>query len=429
MKRQFGNVRCLPSGRWQARYVAPGTLATYKAPRTFDDKREAQAWLRSVQRDIRDGVWTPPTEPKSEPELEPVTTFGIYAASYIELKRAEGRSPRTLELYQSYLNRYLLPRFGDLDIQSISPDVVKDWYVTTNFVGKARRSDATGGTSKAHAYGLLSQILRQAERDDVIVKSPCRIVGAATPKRLNPPDNLLADQPLSRQKAAFEIVRDTLPEQWRIAATLGLFGSLRWGEVTALRRGDVDLEQGIVHVRRGVSRTKGNVHELATKTRAGMRKVHLPPSAVRLLEAHLEAHVGSKRSSLLVHSVNDPIKHVAFATFTRHWDKGRTAADQQGLTFHHLRHAGISLFARAGATERENQIRSGHASGGKVNFHYQHSDAERLREVADRMDVMWFGKPKVEAARVDEVLEVLSGVALTAEQIASVRAALATFAS
>ncbi|GHA87348.1 hypothetical protein GCM10010512_18700 [Streptomyces thermoviolaceus subsp. thermoviolaceus] len=46
-RREFGTVRKLASGRWQARYVGPdGTR--HKAPETFDTKTDAQdpsAWI------------------------------------------------------------------------------------------------------------------------------------------------------------------------------------------------------------------------------------------------------------------------------------------------------------------------------------------------------------------------------------------------
>jgi hypothetical protein len=45
-KRYFGNVRQLPSGRWQARYDVAGGTKT--APSTFATRAEAQAWLDQV---------------------------------------------------------------------------------------------------------------------------------------------------------------------------------------------------------------------------------------------------------------------------------------------------------------------------------------------------------------------------------------------
>ena len=42
-KRQFGNIRKLKSGRFQARYTAPDGEPV-KAPRTFETARDADRW-------------------------------------------------------------------------------------------------------------------------------------------------------------------------------------------------------------------------------------------------------------------------------------------------------------------------------------------------------------------------------------------------
>lgn len=54
-KRDFGTVRRLPSGRWQARYrKVDGALAT--APTTFITRALAAAFLSQVQSDRTRGV-------------------------------------------------------------------------------------------------------------------------------------------------------------------------------------------------------------------------------------------------------------------------------------------------------------------------------------------------------------------------------------
>ncbi len=44
--RRFGNVRKLPSGRCQARYLGPDGRRR-SAPETFDTKKDAERWLTS----------------------------------------------------------------------------------------------------------------------------------------------------------------------------------------------------------------------------------------------------------------------------------------------------------------------------------------------------------------------------------------------
>ncbi len=41
-------------------------------------------------------------------------------------------------------------------------------------------------------------------------------------------------------------------DKWRAAVLLGAWCALRYGEVAELRRKEIDLEVGLVHVQRGV---------------------------------------------------------------------------------------------------------------------------------------------------------------------------------
>ena len=92
-KRDFGTVRRLPSGRWQARYRAlDGSLAT--ASTTFAICAHAAGFLAQVQADRTRGVWVDPRAGS--------VRFGDYAASWLA-QRVELR-PRTVELYDGLLS-------------------------------------------------------------------------------------------------------------------------------------------------------------------------------------------------------------------------------------------------------------------------------------------------------------------------------------
>jgi hypothetical protein len=57
-RRQFGSVRKLPSGRWQASYWHSGNR--HIAPITFAFKADANAYLSSVETEVRRGLWIDP---------------------------------------------------------------------------------------------------------------------------------------------------------------------------------------------------------------------------------------------------------------------------------------------------------------------------------------------------------------------------------
>lgn len=54
-RREFGYIRKLPSGRYQAIYMGPD-LARHKAPSTFEKRDLAVVWLRNEQRMIEDAI-------------------------------------------------------------------------------------------------------------------------------------------------------------------------------------------------------------------------------------------------------------------------------------------------------------------------------------------------------------------------------------
>src|SRR5215217_1154953 len=58
-RRSFGQIRQLPSKRWQAFYTGPDTALHY-APSTFEAKLDAEAWLTDERRIIAAGNWVSP---------------------------------------------------------------------------------------------------------------------------------------------------------------------------------------------------------------------------------------------------------------------------------------------------------------------------------------------------------------------------------
>src|SRR5215471_18868910 len=79
-RRDFGSMRRLPSGRWQAIYTGPDGQR-HKAATTFDDKTTANLWLRRQQAAIADGSWGQPAPARRQAARVPL--FADYAARVI----------------------------------------------------------------------------------------------------------------------------------------------------------------------------------------------------------------------------------------------------------------------------------------------------------------------------------------------------------
>jgi len=358
-KRSFGNIRRLPSGRWQVRYTGPDG-SYVKAPKTFAAKIDAEAWLTDRRREIDRGLWDGAAT--KQPEH---VTFGAYAAAWLAGRQVAGRpiKPRTREHYQSILDGHLLPAFGHRQLAAITPKDVREWYAQT-LVDRP--------TLRSHTYSLLRTILNSAVNDELIAANPARIVGAARAKRVH------KIRPASVEELA--VLTEAMPERLRLMVTLACWCALRFGETVELRRGDIDLRDEVIRVRRAAVRTHGGTYEIGSpKSDAGVRDVAIPPHIIPQIEDHLAKFVGKSRDSLLF--PNQHGNHLQPSTLQRHWYRARKAAGRDDLRWHDLRHTGAVLAAATGASLAELMARLGHSTA-QAALRYQHAAQGRDREIA-----------------------------------------------
>jgi integrase len=176
---------------------------------------------------------------------------------------------------------------------------------------------------------------------------------------------------------------DAMPDRYQAMVLLASWCALRFGELTELRRRDVDLDDGVIRVRRGVVRTKTGFTVTTPKSKAGERDVDIPPHLLPALREHLVEHVRPDPDALLF-AAADGREHLAPASLYRSWYKARDAAGRPDLRFHDLRHTGAVLAAATGATLAELMERLGHSTPGAA-LRYQHVAAGRGRQIAEAL--------------------------------------------
>lgn len=357
--RHFGNIRKLPSGRYQARYRAPdGRLRS--APRTFDRKVDAARWLTFMEAEIHRGDWL-------DPDLARIQ-FREYAEQWVADRVLK---VRTQELYRGLLTNHLLPFFGNLYLSDIDEAAVRRWRKERLDAGRQAKRPF-GAVTVAKAYRLLHAIFTTAVEDDRLVRrNPCRIDGAG---KEDSPERDIAALPL-----IFAVV-DAVPVRYRALVLLATFAGLRWGELAGLRRENIDLEACEIRFVETTAELEGGRLVAETpKSRAGRRTVAFPPELVPELRWHLERFSEpGDRGLVFVGPKGAPLRR---SNFRRVWTAACAKAGASDLHFHDLRHVGGTLAATTGASLKELMTRLGHSST-RAALIYQHATKDRDQAIA-----------------------------------------------
>ena len=145
-------------------------------------------------------------------------------------------------------------------------------------------------TMNAHAYALLRGILAAAAKRDPRITPPA-IPGAAKAKTRH------KVEPATLAELA--TIVENMPDRHRLAVLLMSWCALRFGEVTELRRQDVDLRRGKLRIRRAVVLVEGERIVSTPKSAAGVRDVTIPPHLVPIITDHLERFAQPGPSGLL----------------------------------------------------------------------------------------------------------------------------------
>jgi integrase len=332
-RRGWGHIRRLPSKNFQASYIGPD-VRRHTAPITFTVRSDAEGWLSRERRLIERQEWTPPAHRVAEQKA--AITLGQYAETWLAQRDLK---ERTRLHYQGLVVHF--PPLGELPLERLTPQRVREWHATT-LVNRP--------TSRSHAYGLLHAICATAVKDELLGSNPCQIERASRAHRQRQPVILTIAEPGQ--------VAEVIEPQYRALVLICAWCGLRWGEVTELRRKDVGKDALILTVSRGVTH-RGGCRIDTPKSGKG-RTVVVPPHIRRDVLDHLELYVGKDKEALLFAPAQGGC-HLADTTFRVHFGRALEKIGRQGVRVHDLRHFAGTQTARVGNL-RETMDRLGHST-------------------------------------------------------------------
>jgi integrase len=308
----------LPDGRQVQKKLGPAWTGRGRPPVGYFTKRLAEDRLRDVLEEARRGAM-----PGS---VRTGVTFADAVAEWLRyVEHDRRRKPSTVAGYAVIVRSQLLPAFGDLPLEEVTPVVIEQWLASLAHLSPS---------SRTKSLVLLHGVFQRARKVWGLQSNP-----AAEVER--PPLARSGDIQVFSPEEVWGLVRAATSEQDGVIFMTAAFTGLRMGELLALRWRDVDFARRAIRVR--ASYYAGH---LTTPKSGKVRAVPMAPDVASAL-----ARLGSRRDW----TADDDLVFVGVAggyvdgsALRRRY---KTALDEAGLRrlrFHDLRHTfGTRMIAKA----------------------------------------------------------------------------------
>lgn len=354
--------------RWYARYRDPSGKQRVKV---FARKLDAERYLTTIEASKLTGAYV-------DPSLGHLTVdiwSQRWLAGQIQLKAS------TRARYEGIVRAHVGPRWGRTRLADIQHSDVQAWVTDLS----SARSPAT--VRKVHR--VLSLILALAVADGRLVRNPA--TGISLPRVANAEKRFLTHQqvddlaryagdPYDRSSRASKREKSAAAS-YRLIVLFLAYTGVRFGEMAALRVGRLDLQRRRASIVEAVTLV-GGVQTWGTPKGHERRDVPIP----RFLAGELAVQVARRSLDELVFPAPEggALRAQGFQRATLNQAANR--AGQTGLHPHELRHTAASLAIASGADVKVVQQMLGHRSATMTLDLYGHLFADRLDEVAERLN-------------------------------------------
>ena len=373
----WGAIRKLPhNSRFQASYKGPDGYR-HNAPDTFRTKTEALNFLAGVRAQISEGRWV---DPKAVTASAECPEFMEFARTHINLqttRNGERLRASTKSVYMRQLEGHCKPLMGR-PVNKVTKQMIDELYASISSSGKL--------TTASKVYKLLSSIFKRAVDYGYIGANPCSIKGA---------NNLSSRKKVATPTAlqVFDIAENINP-RFQFLVLLCAYGGFRFGEVTELRRKDVEVlsiegeRRYEFNVDRAVTFVNGSFVIDRPKSAMSVRKVLVTQQMTALIDDYL-VNMSNKDSEALLFSngsQKDGVdQHIRHDVVAKNWARAlkRSGVEEQGITFHSLRHFAGTQYHLAGAVIPDLMKWLGDSSIASIQ-RYLH-DTNRAAEVTNNM--------------------------------------------
>lgn len=318
--------------------------------------------------------------------IKKVPTFAVYAERWLKTDAPRRCKSSTANFYSDYQKRYVLPKFGQIELTAINRDAIKDFIVSLSERGLAKNTIRL-------AIASFRVVLSAAVEDGILVSNPALRLGQFV-QTDKPERKAMAMEPEEVDKF-LAASREHLAEYYPLFL-VALRAGLRQGEIIGLEWGDFQFGQNeddqnrYIFVQRrwyrGSSGTpKGGKGRRVDMSRE-LRRVLLDLRAQRLLQAHKQGRASIAGDLVFPDKDGKPLR--ARKLLESYFVPLLQRAGLRRFRFHDLRHTFGSLLIEAGAPLPYVRDQLGHSSIQITADKYVHLIPRRNVHFIDRLDTI-----------------------------------------
>ncbi len=338
-----GSIRQKGKNSWQIQ-IYTGLGPDGKPRRHFETVRgrkgDAQRRLTELLASLDKGVYTPPGK----------LTIAQHLRNWLDGYVKTNCSQRTLDGYQSIIERHLIPALGHVQLKHLNPQAIQAYY------GKA--CERLSARTVHHQHRVLSQSLKYAVRQGYLGRNPVELVDPPSPRKkvmhtLTPLEVEVLLEAAS-DSYYYPVIYTAVSTGLRQAELLGL----RWRDVNLA---SISIAQ-VLYKRRSICQFK------EPKTNHSRRSVAMTPKLLLFLKEYRTEREALYRKlgkgltldALVFASVEgNPIDP---GVLTHAFNRIAARAGLENIRFHDLRHTFASIMLLRGAKPKVISEALGHSS-------------------------------------------------------------------
>jgi integrase len=264
-RRSWINRDGTPGEAWVVDYTGPGGSRHIK---TFDRRRDADAYHAAVTVDVHHGTHSPDSKSVMVAEA---------ARLWLESGDAAGLERSTLDSYRQHVNFHIVPLLGAVKLSQLTVPMVR------HFEDQLRVKRSSAMVRKV--LGSLSSILADAQERGLVAQN---VVRGLRVRRLRGKERRADKRQMGKLRVGVDIpspddiraIIAALDGRWRPLLLTAIFAGLRASELRGLRWADIDFKRNALNVRQRADcyRQMG-----ALKSEASERTIPIAPMLANTL--------------------------------------------------------------------------------------------------------------------------------------------------